>query len=68
MNTECSQKLLRIELSRRTASEETIPAEVLRRYVGGTGIGVKYSLGYDPALRRYTKLYQTNVISVRLAA
>ena len=36
--------LLRIDLSSRTVSEETIPAELIHRYIGGKGIGTHYLL------------------------
>ena len=37
-----SQKLLRIDLTSRTATVEAVPSEVIRRYIGGGGLGVKY--------------------------
>ena len=35
-------KLLRIDLTSQTASEEPVSDETIRRYIGGAGIGVKY--------------------------
>ncbi len=36
--------LLRIDLSSRKVSEETIPAELIREYIGGKGLGTHYLL------------------------
>ena len=36
--------LLRIDLTSRTVSEETIPPELIREYIGGKGIGTRYLL------------------------
>ena len=35
-------KLLRLDLSSRTATVEAVPRELMRRYIGGAGLGVKY--------------------------
>ena len=36
--------LLRIDLTARTVSEETIPPRIVRDYIGGKGIGTHYLL------------------------
>ena len=35
-------KLLRIDLTTKSSKEEPIPGEVLRSYLGGRGLGVRY--------------------------
>lgn len=37
-----AERLLRIDLTARTAVEELVPADVIRSYIGGAGIGVRY--------------------------
>lgn len=37
-----SEKLLRIDLTSRTATTEVVPGEIIRQYIGGGGLGVKY--------------------------
>ena len=37
-----SGKILRVDLSREKISEESLDNEALRKYLGGTGMGVKY--------------------------
>ena len=43
------EKLLRIDLASRTASEEAVPSEILRQYIGGAGLGVKYVFDEVPS-------------------
>lgn len=40
--TELTARLLRVDLSTRTTNVEEVPAEVVRKWVGGTGLGVHY--------------------------
>ncbi|MFC2058332.1 aldehyde ferredoxin oxidoreductase family protein [Chloroflexota bacterium] len=35
-------KMLRVDLTNNKLDHETVPADVIRKYIGGTGIGVKY--------------------------
>jgi aldehyde:ferredoxin oxidoreductase len=41
-NTDYEAKVLRINLTQRTASDETIPYQVSRDYIGGAGLGIKF--------------------------
>ncbi|MBI3055852.1 MAG: hypothetical protein HYY77_24275, partial [Betaproteobacteria bacterium] len=42
--------ILRVDLTRGTIRKEPLPSEdVLRRYVGGTGLGLYYLLKHMPA-------------------
>src|SRR5215212_414555 len=40
--TELAARLLRVDLTNRTTSIEEVPPEVVRKWVGGTGLGVHY--------------------------
>ena len=36
---ELTARVLRVDLSNRTTSTEEVPAEIVRKWVGGTGMG-----------------------------
>jgi len=40
-----TSKILRIDVEKRTFSEESFDEETLRDYIGGVGIGIKVLLG-----------------------
>ena len=42
-------KILRVDLSNRTFTEETLPEEVARDFIGGAGFTVKYLYDEVPA-------------------
>ncbi|MFQ5761728.1 MAG: aldehyde ferredoxin oxidoreductase N-terminal domain-containing protein, partial [Candidatus Bathyarchaeia archaeon] len=53
-------KLLRVDLTRRRVSEETVSSEMYRRFLGGRGVGV--ALLYDAVKPRVDPLSEDNVL------
>jgi aldehyde:ferredoxin oxidoreductase len=43
LSSPAAKKLLRVNLGKKTFTEETIPEEVIRRYIGGKGLAAHYA-------------------------
>jgi aldehyde:ferredoxin oxidoreductase len=62
------QRILRVDLSRKKILHEALPADMLRKYVGGTGLGIRFLYdelrpGIDPYSSRNRLIFVTGPLT-----